>query len=194
MEEKMTLEVSNPMKVKRARDKIAEEIAEKNLHKFFVREKSRVIMKGRKRTDIRFEVINPMKNLMKDLRRLLRLTKVKMIEPYTERITELVKVIASMSVTPDLAFIFDYIRWGIGGLVVKSRRCEIGLVEVKRGKSKLSSDQKEDIKRAKENQIAYYLLRIDDSDFINGKFELTFEPRTPKANDLLSYIRTTIKE
>jgi hypothetical protein len=72
--------------------------------------------------------------------------------------------------------------------------CEVALIEVKRGKSDLNSYQKKDVEIAKEIGVPYYLLRVDDSDFIHGKFTLTLEPLTPKKLTLYDKFKSHIEQ
>lgn len=181
MRDKMTLKVSHPMKIRSIRNQTAEDIAKKHIREFFFRGKNYPIIEGDKKIEICFEVIDPMKNLMKDLRKLFRRTKVKgWIGEYRKALVKLVTAITEMSVTPDLALILQVLVWKGISLDFEKYRCDIALVEIKRGKAGLRDYQKKDVQKAREKGIPYYLLRVDDLDFLRGNFTLTLEQLTPE--------------
>jgi hypothetical protein len=189
MEDEMILEINAPRKTRRARDEIAEEVAREYIHKFFVQDKVQDLMKGDQRIIVSFEVINPKKNLMKDFRSLFVRTKIKgWINEYRAKLVSLASTIFEMCVTPDLALLLQVIVMKGAFLATEKCRFAIALVEVKRGNAKLSQDQKKDVEKARTCGIPYYLLRVDDSDFLNGKFKLKLKPLT--APLLLSVPKT----
>jgi hypothetical protein len=180
METEMTLEVNALGKVNSARDKIAEEIAREHIHRFFVKDNVQELVRGNERIIVSLEVINPKANLMKDFRSLFVRTKVKgWISEYRDKLVKLASSILELSSTPDLALILQVIVMRGAFLAHEKCRFEIALVEVKRGKGKLSSYQKKDVEVAKTRGIPYYLLRVDDSDCLNGRLKLKLKPLTP---------------
>lgn len=192
MQKNMSIEICHLKSVERVRDKIAEKVARKHIRKFFVPEElGDTITVGDKKVMISFGVINPIEDLMS----LFRETKVKgWWENYREGLLTLFKALSQMSVTPDLAIIAQILVWKGNLPLTEEWVCEVALVEVKRGKAGLRGYQREDVEIAKKIGIPYYLLRVDDSDFIHGKFILTIEPLTPQRLTLYdkfkSYVRT----
>ena len=188
----MSIEICHLDLIKRVRDKIAEKVAGRHVHKFFVsQELGDTIMINDKKVMISFEVINPIEELMS----LFRRTKEKgWWEKYREGLLTLFKVLSQMNVTPDLAIIAQLLVWEGNLPLWEEWMCEVALVEVKRGKAGLNSYQRGDVEIAKEIGVPYYLLRVDDSDFVHGKFTLTLKPLTPQKltlhEKLKSYVRT----
>jgi hypothetical protein len=181
MENEMILEVSALRKVERARDKIAEEVAKEHVRRFFIRDVAKELIRDDEKTRVSIDVINPKTNLMKDFRALFVRTKVKgWIDEYRAKLVKLTSTILELSSTPDLALILQVIVTKGAILVDEKCRFEIALVEVKRGKARLSRYQEEDVKVARTRGIPYYLLRVDDSDLLNGKLKLKLRPLTPE--------------
>jgi len=178
MSDKVTIQVSDPMKIQRLRDRIAEDIARKYIHKFFMQNSNYSITKDDRQIEVSLEVINPIEDLMA----LFRRTKVKgWWEKYREGLLKVVKAVADMSVTPDLALILQTFVWKGTFPDWEECRCDVALVEVKRGQARLGYYQNKDVKKARKEGMPYYLLRVDDSDFLHGKFALTLEQLTPEA-------------
>ena len=191
MKNEVALEVNHPKMIQQIRNKIAEDIARKHIRKYFVKELNSTLGKDSRKIEVSLEVINPIKDVMS----LFRRTKVKgWMKKYRENLLTLVKVLSEMHVTPDLALISQILVWKGNFLDEEQTICEVALVEIKRGKAGLNYFQKKDVEKAKEAGIPYYLLRVDDSDFIHGKFILTIKPLTPKRLTLhekfKSYVRT----
>jgi hypothetical protein len=192
MEDRMTQRISVPKKSQRARDRVSEEIALEHIYKFFVRKNNtETIKKDGETTMVSFEAMNPKGNLMKDLRSLFMRTKVGGQGIYRSKLVELVSAMTEMSSTPDLALILQVIVWKNGILDKKKTRYAVAIVEVKRGNAKLSSDQSKDVEISKKRGIPYYLLRVDDSDFMKGNFVLKLELRTPSLDLLVPELATT---
>jgi hypothetical protein len=188
----MSIEISHLSLIKRVRDKIAEKVARKHIRKFFVsKELGDTIIVGDKKVEIYFEVINPIEELMS----LFRRTKEKIyLKKYRECLLTLFEVLSQMYVTPDLAIIAQLLVWEGKPPHLEEYMCEVALVEVKRGKAGLSSYQREDVKITEKNNVPYYLVRVDDSDFIRGKFTLTLEPLTLKRLTLHEKFKSYVKE
>jgi hypothetical protein len=165
-------------KSQRARDRVSEEIALEHIHEFFVEKKVQEIEKEGERMTVSLKAINPKRNLMEDFRSLFIRTKIFSGE-YKSKLVKLASTIMEMSVTPDLALIMQVIVMRGPFLDEEKTKFQVALVEVKRGNAKMSSDQKEDVEIAKNHDIPYYLLRIDDSNFMDGRFSLRLEPLTP---------------
>lgn len=180
MEDRMIQRISVPKKSQRARDRVSEEIALEHIYKFLVRKKdTETIKKDGETTMVSFEAMNPKGNLMKDFRSLFTRTKIGGWAKYRSRLVELASAMVEMSSTPDLALILQVIVLKNRFLDEKRTRYEVALVEVKRGQAKLSSDQRKDVAISEKHGIPYYLLRVDDSDFMNGNFVLKLEQLTP---------------
>jgi hypothetical protein len=176
LKNEVALEVNHPKMIQQIRNKIAEDIARKHIRKYFVKELNSTLGKDSRKIEVSLEVINPIKDVMS----LFRRTKVKgWMKKYRENLLTLVKVLSEMHVTPDLALISQILVWKGNFLDEEQTICEVALVEIKRGKAGLNYFQKKDVEKAKEAGIPYYLLRVDDSDFLHGKFKLTLEPLTP---------------
>jgi hypothetical protein len=188
----MSIAICHLSLIEKVRNKIAEKVARRHVHKFFVPEKlGDTITVGDKKVKISFEVINPIEEFMS----LYRRTKEKgWWEKYREGLLTLFKVLLQMSVTPDLAIIAQLSVWEGNLPLWEEWMCEVALVEVKRGKGGLSGYQREDVEIAKEIGVPYYLLRVDDSDFIRGKFTLILEPLTPKRLTLHEKFKSYVKE
>jgi hypothetical protein len=192
MEDRMTQEISVRMKSQRARDRVSEEIGLEHIYKFFVRKDgTEEIKKDGETTMVSFEALNPKANLMEDLRSLFTRTKIGGMGEYRSRIVELVSAIVEMSSTPDLALILQVIVQTNGIQDEKRTRCAVAIVEVKRGCAELSSDQRNDVEISKKHGIPYYLLRVDDSDFMKGTFMLKLELRTPSLELTIPELTTT---
>ena len=191
MEDRMPRKIEALKKSERARDRVSEEIAKEHIHEFFVRKVTQEIKKDGERTIVSLEAINPKRNLMEDFRSLFVRTKIWRAGEYKSKLVKLASTILEMSVTPDLALILQVIVLENGFLNGKKTRFEVALVEVKRGKAKLSSDQKEDVKTAEARSIPYYLLKVDDSDFIHGNFVLKLELLTPNLQLTIPELATT---
>ncbi|MEM3629561.1 MAG: hypothetical protein QXU46_06255 [Candidatus Bathyarchaeia archaeon] len=177
MENEAVLEVNHKNMIRQIRNKIAEDIARKHIREFFVQELNSMLTQGAK-IDVSLEVINPTKDLMS----LFKRTKVKgWIKKYRESLLKLVNALSKMNVTPDIAIILQILVWKESFLDVEHSTCEVALVEVKRGKAGLNSYQKKDVEMAENDGIPYYLLRVDDSNFLYGKFSLTFKLLTSKS-------------
>jgi len=178
MENRMTRNVMALKKSQRARDRVSEEIALEHIQEFFVEKKVQEVEKEGERMTVSLEAINPKRNLMKDFRSLFTRTKIFRGE-YKSKLVKLASTIMEMSVTPDLALILQVIVMRGPFLDEKKTGFQVALVEVKRGNAEMSSYQKKDVEIAKNRHIPYYLLRIDDSNFMDGKFLLKLEPLTP---------------
>jgi len=192
MEDRMTRTIHSRMKSQSARNRVSEEIALEHIYKFFVRKNgTEEIKKDRETTTVSFETMNPKGNLMKDYRSLLTRTKVGGMNEYRARLVELVSAMAEMSSTPDLALILQVMVQKNGHWDEKRTRYAVAVVEVKRGHAEMSSDQKKDVEISKKHGIPYYLLKVDDSDFMKGKFVLKLELRTPSLELLVPELATT---
>ncbi|MGB9756168.1 MAG: hypothetical protein ACPLVJ_00080 [Candidatus Bathyarchaeales archaeon] len=177
MENETVLEVNHQNMIRQIRNNIAEDIARKHIHDFFVHESNSTLNQGVK-IMVSLEVINPTKEIMS----LFKRTKVKgWMEKYRKGLLTLVATLSKMNVTPDLAIILQILVWKESFLDVEHSMCEVALVEVKRGTAELNSYQKKDVEMAENEGIPYYLLRVDDSDFLRGKFRLTLKPLTSKS-------------
>ena len=182
MKEKVSLDICHPRKIQTVRNKIAEDVVKEHIHKFFVGEKpSYTIAKDDRKMMVSLEVISLMRDSMKGLRSIFWRTKIKgWAEKYREGLLRLLNAITEMSVTPDLTLILQVLVWKGGFFDLKNSIFDIALVEIKRGKARLRDDQKKDVDKAEEKGIPYYLVRVDDSDFLHGKFTLELKPLTSK--------------
>jgi len=188
----MVRRISAPKKSQRARDRVSEEIALEHIYKFFVRKNgTETIEKDGETTMVSFEALNPKGNLMKDYRSLLTRTKIGGMGEYRSRLVELVSAMVEMSSTPDLALILQVIVMKNGHLDEKKTGYAVAIVEVKRGHAEMSSDQREDVEISKKHGIPYYLLKVDDSDFMKGNFMLKLELLTSSLELLVPELATT---
>ena len=171
------LKVRHLRKIQRVRDRVAEDIVKEHIHEFLISGKpSYTIKRDNREIEVYFRVIKPIEDLMK----LFRETKIKGYSNQIRRgILRAIGTISEMSVTPDLALVVESYMFKYYG---KTRvhlpdecRCDIALVEEKRGKAGLTSYQKEDIEKAEKSGIPYYLVKVDDSEFLRGKFSLKLE-------------------
>lgn len=177
---RMVQRIGVPKIPQRARDRVSEEIAQEHIYGFFVRKNGmETIKKDGETTIVSFRAMNPKRNLMKDFRSLFVSTKTGYTRKYRAILMDLASAMVEMSVTPDLALILQVIVQKNGFLDEDRTRYAAAIVEVKRGSAKLSSDQKKDWEIAKKHGIPYYLLKVDDSDFMKGDFILELELCTP---------------
>jgi len=181
MDDRNILRLSVPMKSQAARNRVSEEIAKEHIYKFFVRKDgTEIIKKDNTTTMVSFEALNPKGNLMEDFRSLFIRTKIGgWIGNYRSKLVKLASAMVEMSVTPDLALILQVIVQKNGHLDVVGTRFAAAVVEVKRGNAKLTSEQRKDWDVAKKHGIPYYLLKVDDSDFMKGNFILELNLCTP---------------
>ena len=98
-----------------------------------------------------------------------------------------------MSVTPDLALVavshvFDY-QGKTKVILPDECKCDIALVEIKRGKAGLTSYQKRDVEKAEKAGVPYYLVKVDDSEFLGGRFSLELELLTSNSLSIPVYYK-----
>jgi hypothetical protein len=183
MESITTIEVNEVLRARRLRDGFSEDIVRDHIREFFVQQGQPDTTRiGDKELLRALWVFRPIEDIMK----VFRDTKVKgYVEKYREGLLKVINVASRMSVTPDLAllratYVFRYYGQG-KALIPEECSCDIALVEVKRGKAKLDSYQKEDVKIAEAEGIPYYLIRVDDSGFLDGRFLLDRQKLTTCA-------------
>lgn len=183
MKRKIVLKVQHLKKIQRLRDKVAEDVVREHAHEFFVSGKPNyTLKKGNREIEVSLRVIAPINDLMS----LFRETKIKGYpKQYRKGILEVIRVISEMSVTPDVAlmvasYVFKY-RGKLRVLLPDECKSDIALVEIKRGKAGLTFYQKKDVEKAEKAGIPYYMVKVDDSEFVRGRFSLELELLTSNS-------------
>jgi hypothetical protein len=189
----VTREILALKKFERARDRLAEEIARENITGFFgLPSGYQDIVRGDDRFIISLRVINPKAESMKDIRSLFYETKVSgHPQAFRSEVVKLASTILEMSVTPDLALILQVFVRTKYVFNEEKTRSQTAVVEVKRGKAQLSSDQRKDVELSRTRNIPYYLLNVDDSDCIHGKYILKLVPQVPSLLLSIHELATT---
>jgi hypothetical protein len=183
MESITTIEVNEVQRTRSLRDRFSEDIVRDHVREFFVQQgQPDTTQIGDKELLRALWVFRPIEDIMK----VFRDTKVKgYVEKYREGLLKLINVASKMSVTPDLALLratHVFRHYGQGKILIPEEcSCDIALVEVKRGRAKLDSNQKKDVKIAEKEGVPYYLIRVDDSGFLNGRFLLERQKLTTCA-------------